>query len=174
MRREEHPLHSGASSLCFSLWAAWAGLACSPIASSDVSLWLLLAPTDRRCSPSASLACLLALACLLMLACSLRALCGSSLGSIGSLSIGTINRALRGCIGLLWASWKNCMHACTRLQSLQCPQKLIGADLRRFGTKMVYLIKEQSKTVLRGLKRASLVILSDHSIGQRFRFALRY
>ena len=77
VRREEHPLHSGAWSLCSSLWA---GLACSPTDCAIGSLWLLLAPTDvLACSPTAlhasarsSLclwpACLLALACLLMLA----------------------------------------------------------------------------------------------------------
>ena len=45
VRREEHPLHSGAWSLCFSLCTAWAGLACSPTDCAIGSLWLLLAPT---------------------------------------------------------------------------------------------------------------------------------
>ena len=52
MRLQEHPLHSGAYSLCFSLCTAWAGLACSP---TDCAIGSLFA---SHCP----------LACLLMLA----------------------------------------------------------------------------------------------------------
>ena len=66
VRRQEHPLHSGALSLCFSLWTAWAGLACSPTDCAIGSLWLLLAPTDSpMADPAHDISCLLALACLL-------------------------------------------------------------------------------------------------------------
>ena len=87
VRREEHPLHSGAWSLCFSLCTAWAGLACSPTDCAIGSLWLdpcahgpLLLAQRTHCMLRLALriplpACLLAYACLLFHTGSIMARC---------------------------------------------------------------------------------------------------
>ena len=101
------------------------------------------AASTADCSASRSAHLLLSCLCLLAYAC----LCflswllywlfyGSSVGSIGSLPMGTRNRAPRGCIGLTDGLWDQSLHACTREDSLQWPQKLVGSDLRRFVKQM--------------------------------------